>query len=129
MAQDKPQTDDEHPPRYERDLEPDHMAGQNLGEQSADEEPGARTAADIKELVARMQDFTRDELREIPVLQTGTRLQQGATYLRVDEPSSDPFTATGDMVATEDEWLVPKRSVPHTLWNRLLGRTDPDRTH
>lgn len=128
MPQDKPQTDRKHPPRYQKDLEPDHMAGQNLGEQSADEEPGALYASDLKELVTRMQDFTQDELGQIPVLRTGTRLQQGATYLRLDE-SSEPFTATGDMVAAEGQWLVPKSSVPYTLWNRLLGRTEAERIH
>ncbi|MEN9567373.1 MAG: hypothetical protein RLZZ69_2569 [Cyanobacteriota bacterium] len=35
------------------------------------------TAYEIKELHGKLEDFTSDELKQIPVLKLGTRLQQG----------------------------------------------------
>lgn len=103
------------------------MAGQNLGPRSADGERGIRTAFDVKPLHRRLEGMEDDELRRIPVLPEGTRLQQGATYLDLRDAGRDEFTATGDMRAGADDALVPKDEVPYPTWNRLRGIDDPQR--
>lgn len=83
--QTKPQTEQKHPPEYEQGLNPQHMAGQNIGER----EP-SRPASEIKDMTRCLQDFTLEELLEIPVLEPGARLKQGATYLDLRSPSREP---------------------------------------
>lgn len=128
MSQDKPQTHEKHPSPWQEDLNPDHMAGQNLGEQSAGDGE-TLTAADIDELARELSDFTMDELRQIPILRPGTRLQQGATYLDLRDPQNEAFTATGDLTVEDDDWFVPESATPYPFWNRLLGLSDPQRIH
>jgi hypothetical protein len=71
---------DRKPDEWQRDLNPDPQAGQNTGLDAAQSKKAAPTAHDIKDLNRRLQDYTDDELRQIPVLPAGTRLEQGATY-------------------------------------------------
>lgn len=123
-----PQTEVKHPPEWERDLNPDHMAGQNVGGRADDREQGLRTAYDVKPLHRRMNEWEDDDLKRIPVLPEGQRLQQGATYLDLAEPERGEFTAMGDMAAGEGNVYVPKDQVPYSLWNRLRGVDDPERT-
>ncbi len=115
----KPQEVRKHPDAYQRDLNPDWMAGQNLRERAEDVEPRVRNASEIKEISRFLQDFDVDELREIPILPTGARLEQGATYVNLRDPAREPFTATAEMAARDEEWLVPKNEVPYPYWNRL----------
>ncbi|MFW5740545.1 MAG: hypothetical protein ACOC1F_09285 [Myxococcota bacterium] len=117
--QHRPQTEQKHPERYARDLSPDHLAGQNIGAQDIDASDDVRPASDIKELTTALRGFTMDELREVPVLPEGARLQQGATYIDLRDEHRRPFTATGEMSASEGSWVVPKAHVPFEYWNRL----------
>jgi hypothetical protein len=126
MSQDKPQTHEKHPSPWQEDLEPDHLAGQNLGVQGNGE---TITAADIEELARELDGFTLDELRQIPIVRTGARLQQGATYLDLRDPQGEAFTATGDMTVEDDDWFVPEAATPDRFWNRLLGLSGPQRVH
>lgn len=124
----KPQTEKKHPDQWERDLNPDRMAGQNIGERSADREQGLPSAYDDKDVHRSLHDqFADDELKRIPVLPAGQRLQQGATYLDLRDPEREEFTATGEMSAGADNRYVPKDEVPYSLWNRLRGVDDPER--
>lgn len=118
--QQKPQEEKKHPETYQRDLNPDWMKGQNIGQRAEEVEPGTRRASELKDVVAHLQDFTLEELREIPVLPPGARLEQGATYVNLRDPAREPFTATGDMRSGTDDWLVPKNEVAHPYWNRLI---------
>ena len=122
----KPQNQVKHPPEYQDDLNPDHMAGQNLGPTS-DREVRMRSAFDVKEL-SRELDLPDDELKGIPVIESGERLQQGATYLDLRDRSRGEFTATGDMAAGPGNAYVAKEQVAYGTWNRLRGITDPERT-
>lgn len=124
----KPQTEHKHPAEWERDLNPDRMAGQNIGERAGDREQQLPTAYDVKEVHRSLHaDFEDDELKQIPVLRTGQRLQQGATYLDLRDESRREFTATGDQEAGERNRYVPKDEVPYSLWNRLTGVENPER--
>jgi hypothetical protein len=125
MTDPTPQTEQEHPDEWDRDLNPDRMAGQNVGAQGSDAERGIRTAYDVKPLHRALSGWEDDDLKRIPVLPEGTRLQQGATYMNLRD--REEFTATGDMSAGPSDAIVPKDEVPFPSWNRLRGIDDPQR--
>ena len=124
---DKPQNQDKHPEEWEDDLNPDRMAGQNIGPQSADRERGLQTAYDLRNVHRSLQQFEDDDLKRIPVVPTGARLQQGATYIDLNDPDREEFTAMGDMQADSGSCYVPKSEVPYPVWNRLIGVENPER--
>lgn len=115
----------EHP--YWQDLNPDFLAGENYGDQGPHPEKTAATAYDVKGAHRQLQELADDELKQIPILPTGSRLEQGATYIDLRAPSPREFAATGNMEAGPDNWYVPKTEVPYPLWNRLIGVRNPER--
>jgi len=112
---------------FDRDLNPDHMAGQNVGGREADREVGIRTAYDCKEVHRALDGIPDDELKQVPVLREGERLQQGATYLDLFRREAGEFRATGDVVAEPGTAYVAKDQVAYPTWNRLRGVEDPER--
>jgi hypothetical protein len=126
MADRKAEKDDD-VQRFERDLHPDPEAGQNRGMQASDREIGLRTAYDIRHVHRCLGGLPDDELKQIPVVGRGQRLQQGATYLDLRNPQAGEFTAMGGQAAEPDQDLVPKDRVPFPTWNRLRGVDDPER--
>jgi len=86
------------------------------------------TAYDVAELHDLLSGFRDDELKRIPVLPPGSRLEQGATYLDLGDGERAEFRATGDMEVRANEWIVPKSAVDSALWNRLRGLTNPQRS-
>ncbi len=118
---------EQHPEPWREDLNPDALAGENLGPIGSSEAPAPRNADEIKDLHRRLTDFTNDELRQIPILAPGTRLQQGATYIDLQDPACRVFTAMADQEARVSNWFVPKDGVDYVLWNRLIGVTNPER--
>lgn len=124
---DLPQRERKHPDEWERDLNPNRMEGQNVGPLSSERERRLRTAFDVKPLHRAMRDWPDEDLKRVPVLEEGTRLQQGATYLNLREPERGEFTAMGDMAAGPGDAYVPKDEVPYPTWNRLRGIDDPER--
>ena len=74
MSREKPQaaTPTKHPEPYERDLNPNAMAGQHIGVGEFEPEKNARTAYDLKDVHRRLAALTDDNLRQIRVLPTGT---------------------------------------------------------
>jgi len=116
-AQPKPQTEQKHPDEWNRDLNPDRLAGQNIGSaSSAAPDRMNRTAYDVKPVHRALRDMADDELKQIPILEAGTRLQQGATYLDLERGA---FTATAEMSVHTDQNVVPKDGVHYETWNRL----------
>src|SRR5215216_6523773 len=105
-----------HPQEYQKDLSPNAMAGQNIGPQGAQAEKSARTAYDLKPVHSRLDHLLDDDLKQIPVLEEGVRLRQGATYFDLKHPEQGEITATGDMTAGPDNWYVAKSEVHYTLW-------------
>ena len=114
--------------RHERELHPDSMAGQNMGAAGPHPEKHTRTAYDVKALHARYREWADSDLKQIPVLPEGSRLEQNATYMDLAAPTPHEFTATAGMSAQSGQWCVAKSEVPYELWNRLLGITDVTRT-
>jgi hypothetical protein len=116
---DYPQEGRKHPDAYEADLNPNHMAGQNIGGLVS-----TVPAADLKDVVSVLADaFTIDELRQIPVVVRGAPLEQGAKYVDLSDEERCELTAMGGMTASSDQWLVPKQETPPAYWNRIMGRS------
>ncbi len=115
--------------QYDRDLNPDGMAGRNVAGQGPDpaHDGTAHTAYDVKAVHRQLNDLTDDELKTVPILPEGARLQQGATYIDLLGDRSE-ITATGDRSAAKGNAYAPKDSVDYQLWNRLIGVTNPERT-
>ena len=118
---------EQHPEGWRADLNPDAMAGQNVGLAGPHPEDDARTAYDLKGAHRRLQDFTDDELKQLVVLPPGSRLEQGATYVDLRHLDRGELKALGNMEAGRDNWYVPKTEVSYQLWNRLLGVQNPER--
>src|SRR5690348_13548016 len=114
----QPQPDD----TFEQDLHPNMPAGADLSALRAN---FGRTLADVKEMNDKFPDLTHAELRRIPVVPEGARLEQGATYLDAAEPIPGEITApSGDFVAGPQNLYVPKKDTDYLLWNRLLSVTN-----
>jgi hypothetical protein len=122
-----PQMGAKHPEPWQQDLNPNATAGWNVGVVSDRPEVDAQTAYDHKEAHELLRDFSDDELKQIPILPTGSRLQQGATYIDLRDPSRHEFSAMGNMEAGPGNWYVPKDSVDYVIWNRLIGVQNPER--
>ncbi|MBC8159765.1 MAG: hypothetical protein H7Z42_00985 [Roseiflexaceae bacterium] len=116
-----------HPEEYQQDLNPNEGAGQNNGLVGDQAEQDARTAYDIKHVHDMLNNMTDDTLRQIPILPTGTRLQQGATYVDLQTNDREPFKARGDQEVKEHNLIVPKQAIDYQLWNELIGVTDSAR--
>jgi hypothetical protein len=104
IPQDMPRPGEQHPQEWREDLNPEVMAGQNVGLAGPHPEKGARTGYDLKEVHLRLRQFADDDLKQIPVLPQGSRLEQGATYIDLSDLERGEFTATGDMEARPGHW-------------------------
>lgn len=112
---------------FQQDLNPDPMAGQNHGLDGTHPEKDAPNAFEIKDLHDLLSDYTSDQLKQIPVLPSGSRLEQGAKYIDLNDPKRQEITAMGNMEAGPENYYVPKTEVDYQLWNRLKGVQNPDR--
>lgn len=117
----------QHPEEYRNDLNPNADAGQNHGMRNERVDQTARTAYDVKDVHQFLGKLTDDNLRSIPILPAGARLEQGAVYVDLRDPRRQEFKARGDMSASENNWYVPKSEVDYQLWNELIGINDAPR--
>jgi hypothetical protein len=118
---------EQHPEEWRQDLNPNALAGQNVGLAGPHPEQNARTAYDVKAAHRLLQDFSDDDLKQLPILPPGSRLEQGAVYVDLNDLDGGEIKARGDMVAERSQWLVPKSEVDYQLWNALIGVTNPER--
>ena len=122
------QPGEQHPDEWRGDINPNRLAGQNVGPASKEEEKRImRTAHDIKELHRRYSGLADDDLRQIPVLPVGTRLDQGSVYFDLNDVDRGEIRAIGDMEAGPENYYVPKSEVDYQLWNRLIGIRNEER--
>jgi hypothetical protein len=113
---------------FTEDLNPQFLEGENYGLQGPHpEKQKPRTAYDVKSAHSLLQGMEDTDLQEIPIMPSGSRLEQGATYIDLCSEHPAEFTATGNMQAGGDNWYVPKTEVPYWLWNRLIGVENPER--
>ena len=100
------------------DLAPDPEGGRQLAGHADESVP----AADDKELHSRLDDLDGDELSQLSVLGSGTRLEQGSTYVDLNDPGRTPFKALASQEAGAENRYVAKRDTDHELWNKLVGQ-------
>jgi hypothetical protein len=117
----------QHPDEWRDDLNPNAQAGQNNERTDAEHLKEAATAYEIKDIHRQFHGFSDDELKRIPLLPAGSRLEQGAIYVDLQDPQLREIKAVGNMKAGSDNWYVPKSEVDYQLWNRLIGITNPER--
>ena len=83
---------------------------------------GASTpAADDKVLHRRLPELSSDELSRLQILESGTRLEQGGTYVDLNRLAEGPFKALGGHEVSKDNRYIAKRDTDYELWNRLVG--------
>jgi hypothetical protein len=112
---------------FDHDLHPHMHAGPHHGEMGPLPDKASRTLYDFKDVQRMLHGLNDDEMRSIPVVSEGTRLEQGATYIDLRDENGREFTATAEMIAGPDNLYVPKSEVHYVLWNRLRGVNDPKR--
>jgi hypothetical protein len=114
-----------HPPAWEQDLNPNHLSGQNIGQASDARIETEWTAFHLRKRGLDLGGVNDEELKQVPLVAEGERLQQGATYVDLRHQPPEEFTARGDMAAGPDNAFVPKDQVPYEIWNRLVGKVHP----
>ncbi|MDC0671937.1 hypothetical protein [Nannocystis radixulma] len=119
---------EKHPEELRTDLNPNALAGQNIGSSAAHPERAGLSLYDIKAAHTRFTEFSADELRLIRIVPPGSRLLQDATYIDLDDPARREFTATGEMEVVDGRLIVAKADTHYELWNRLRRVQDPYRT-
>jgi hypothetical protein len=80
------------------------------------------SGVDDKVLHAGFPELENDELARLAVLEPGTRLEQGGTYVDLNNLAAGPFKAMGGHEATAHDRIVAKRDTDYELWNRLVGQ-------
>jgi hypothetical protein len=98
----------------------------HLGPMHGHEDESTPAAAD-KVLHERLPELRDEELTRLSVLEPGTRLEQGGTYVDLEDPQRRPFTAHGGEEATQRNRFVAKRNTDYELWNRLVREDAPSR--
>ena len=121
----KQQEKQKHPDEWQRDLNPGHMAGQNIGDPTDVGAAPERTAFHLRKAGLDLGRIDDEELKQVPVVGAGTRLQQGATYADLKQQPPHEFTARADMRALPGDAYAPKDRVPYQIWNRLIGEEKP----
>ncbi len=111
-----------HPESQHRDANPGGGAGPGPHPIAPRlEKDDARTAYDVREARLQLVGWSDDELRQIPLMPVGARLEPGAIYVDLREPARREFAATDDMHVPTDGLYVPKSEVDYRAWCRLLG--------
>jgi hypothetical protein len=121
----KQQARQKHPDEWHRDLNPNHLAGQNIGQESDARVLESGTAFHLRKRGTSFEGLDDEQLKGVPIVAEGERLQQGATYIDLNQKPRREFTASGDMEADSDHAYVPKDGVPYEVWNRLIGEPKP----
>ena len=105
-----------------RDEFDDDLGRDDPGIQSGSHEDDSRSAADDRSLQARLGGLDAGEIERLSVLQEGTRLEQGAVYVDLNDPTPTPFHALAGDVAGAANRYVAKRDTDYELWDRLVGQ-------
>ena len=113
---------------YQQDLAVSQRPASEMG-MGAPAVPGEKHSAyEFKELYAKLADLTDDELKQISILPTGTRLEQGSRYIDLNHLERGEFVAAdASTVAGPENYYVPKKETDYVLWNRLNQVDNPAR--
>jgi hypothetical protein len=116
VPQQKPQDRGKHAESEEAVLNPNRGGGQT----ATSRQPRTRPASELKSSTRALQDFTVDELRQIPIVEPGSHLRHGAVYIDLADAARGEFRVVTDVIASQDNAFVAKHDVAYPLWNRLL---------
>jgi hypothetical protein len=108
----------------------DEQLGQNdrAGQQGGPDHAASRTAYDMKALHRRLDAIPDNLLKQIPVLDKGTRLKEGAAYLDLAHPEQGEFRGMNDMIVEPRSCVVAKNMVEdYELWNLPRGERNAER--
>jgi hypothetical protein len=126
LPRERPQDRQKHPEPWQSALNPERGAARSAGTRGA-LEPAARPASEIKRVVRSLDDFSRDELERVLVIEPGARLRPRAVYVDLRDPKRKPFRAPDDAIAGKDSLYVAKAAVARHFWNRLIRVPEPER--
>ncbi len=115
--------DDQTQDEFSDDLNPQAQAGLNFGDEGPDTTQGT-PASDMKEMYTKLPNLSASELSDLPVVAAGTRLEQGKTYMDLNDLERGEFAGMASMTAEADHRLVAKDAVGYDLWNKLRGNED-----
>ena len=79
-------------------------------------------AVDDKRLHEHLPQLSSAELGRLAILEPGTSLEQGGTYVDLNDLGRGPFKAIGGQEAGREHRYVAKRDTDYELWNRLVGQ-------
>ncbi len=102
---------------FAADIAPDTSAAEPGGHTEE-----SRSAVDDKALHARLPMLDDAELARLSILEPGARLDQGGTYVDLNDASRTPFKAMGGQEAGTAHRYVAKRDTDYELWNQLVGQ-------
>lgn len=57
----------------------------------------------------------------VSVLEPGTRLQQGSTYLDLERLEDGPFVALAGQQVADGQLIAAKKDLDYETWNELIG--------
>lgn len=100
----------------DHELRPHDRAGEQAGNRPT------RAAHDLKAVHGAFHDLPDNLLEQTPILQPGTRLEEGGTYIDLRHPERGEFKGMNNITAGPDDWYVPKSHTDYELWNLLLER-------
>ena len=114
--------EDKHPQPWQEDLNPEAGAGLNhgLAGQTPGKSENLRTMHDVKDLHRSYSDWNDADLKKVPIIPEGARLETAATYLNLRDRIPTEIHAHGDEVVGRHDFFVPKSETPYELWNRLV---------
>jgi hypothetical protein len=79
-------------------------------------------ASDDKDLRGQLPDLDGNDLKRVAILTVGTRLDQGSTYVDLNDAARTPFRAIGGEEAGDSNRYVAKRDTDYEMWDRLVGQ-------
>lgn len=79
------------------------------------------TAGDTKQVGQSLPELSSDQLSQLSILETGTPLEQGATYLNLKDRARGPFKAIGGQEVQKGDQIVAKKMTDYELWNAIAG--------
>jgi hypothetical protein len=92
---------------------------------SADHADDTILASSDKEARADLPELSTDDLKRLPILTVGTRLDQGSVYVDLNDLGKGPFKAVGDQEAGPTNRYVAKRDTDYEMWDRVVGQGRP----
>jgi hypothetical protein len=115
--------EDTHPHPSQNELNANTAAGlgHGLAGQASFEKKKLRTMHDVQDLHRKFHDWSDADLKQVPILPQGARLQAEGRYLNLRDRNPTERSASGEEMAGPQDFWVSKSDTPGPLWNRLLG--------